>query len=115
MDLQQGFNIFQSVGPNYLGGIMTNEARTAIHWVHRIGAIVVLFVVGGLVMQVVRRVALVGYALLAALIAQITLGILNVVWVLPLLNATAHNTVGALLLLVLVTINFAPRLRTVQS
>ena len=47
MDLQQGFNIFQSVGPNYLGGIMTSEARTAIHWVHRIGAIIVLFVVGG--------------------------------------------------------------------
>ena len=115
MDLQQGFNIFQSVGPNYLGGIMTSEARTAIHWVHRIGAIIVMFVVGGLVMQVVRRVAIVGYALLAALVAQITLGILNVVWVLPLLNATAHNTVGALLLLVLVTINFAPRLRTVQS
>ena len=115
MDLQQGFNIFQSVGPNYLGGIMTIEARTAIHWVHRIGAIIVLFVVGGLVLQVVRRVAVVGYALLAVLVAQITLGILNVVWVLPLLNATAHNTVGALLLLVLVTINFAPRLRTVQS
>ena len=115
MDLQQGFNIFQSVGPNYLGGIMTSEARTAIHWVHRIGAIIVLFVVGGLVLQMVRQVALVGYALLAALVAQITLGILNVVWVLPLLNATAHNTVGALLLLVLVTINFAPRLRTVQS
>ena len=115
MDLQQGFNIFQSVGPNYLGGIMTSEARTAIHWVHRIGAIIVLFVVGGLVLQVVRQVAIIGYALLAALVAQITLGILNVVWVLPLLNATAHNTVGALLLLVLVTINFAPRLRTVQS
>ncbi|MAQ60754.1 MAG: cytochrome B [Gammaproteobacteria bacterium] len=115
MDLQQGFNIFQSVGPNYLGGIMTSEARTAIHWVHRIGAIVVLFVVGGLVLQMVRQVAVVGYALLAALLSQITLGILNVVWVLPLLNATAHNTVGALLLLVLVTINFAPRLRTVQS
>ena len=52
---------------------------------------------------------------LAALLTQITLGILNVVWVFALLNATAHNTVGALLLLVLVTINFAPRLRTVQS
>ena len=115
MDLQQGFNIFQSVGPNYLGGIMTSEARTAIHWVHRIGAIVVLFVVGGLVLQMVRQVAVVGYVLLAALLSQITLGILNVIWVLPLLNATAHNTVGALLLLVLVTINFAPRLRTVQS
>ena len=115
MDLQQGFNIFQSVGPNYLGGLMTNEARMAIHWVHRIGAIVVLLVVGGLVFQTVKQVTVVGYALLAALGTQITLGILNVVWVLPLLNATAHNTVGALLLLVLVTINFAPRLRIVQS
>ena len=115
MDFQQGFNILQSVGPNYLGGIMTSEARTAIHWVHRIGAIIVLFVVGGLILQLVRQAAIVGYVLLTALVAQITLGILNVVWVLPLLNATAHNTVGALLLLVLVTINFAPRLRTVQS
>ena len=114
MDFQQGFNILQSVGPNYLGGIMTSEARTAIHWVHRIGAIIVLFVVGGLILQLVRQAAIVGYVLLTALVAQITLGILNVVWVLPLLNATAHNTVGALLLLVLVTINFAPRLRTLQ-
>ena len=115
IDLQQGFNIFQSVGPNYLGGLMTNEARMAIHWVHRIGAIVVLLVVGGLVIQTVKQTAVIGYALLAVLVTQITLGILNVVWVLPLLNATAHNTFGALLLLVLVTINFAPRLRIVQS
>ncbi len=115
IDLQQGFNIFQSVGPNYLGGLMTNEARMAIHWVHRIGAIVVLLVVGGLVIQTVKQAAVIGYVLLAVLVTQITLGILNVVWVLPLLNATAHNTVGALLLLVLVTINFAPRRRIVQS
>ena len=115
IDLQQGFNIFQSVGPNYLGGLMTNEARMAIHWVHRIGAIVVLLVVGGLVIQTVKQAAVIGYVLLAVLVTQITLGILNVVWVLPLLNATAHNTVGALSLLVLVTINFAPRLRIVQS
>jgi cytochrome c oxidase assembly protein subunit 15 len=115
IDLQEGFNVFQSVGPNYLGGLMTNEARMAIHWVHRIGAIIVLLVVGALVVQTVKQVAVVGYALLVALLTQITLGVLNVVWVLPLLNATAHNTVGALLLLVLVTINFAPRLRIVQS
>jgi cytochrome c oxidase assembly protein subunit 15 len=114
INLQQGFNFLQSVGPSYLGGLMTNEARMAIHWVHRIGAVIVLLVVGGLVWQMVRQVAVVGYLLLAALLTQITLGILNVVWVLPLLNATAHNTVGALLLLVLVTINFAPRLRIVQ-
>ena len=93
---------------------MTNEARMAIHGVHRIGASVVLLVVGGLVIQTVKQAGI-GYVLLAVLVTQITLGILNVVWVLPLLNATAHNTVGALLLLMLVTINFAPRLRIVQS
>ena len=62
---------------------MTNEARMAIHWVHRIGAIVVLLVVGALFFQTVKQAAVIGYALLAALLTQITLGILNVVWVLP--------------------------------
>ena len=33
------------------------------------------------------------------------LGILNVVWVLPLINATLHNVGGALLLITLVTVN----------
>ena len=42
------------------------------------------------------------------LITQIGLGILNVVWALPLVNATLHNVVGALLLLTVVTVNFAP-------
>ena len=80
MDLQQGFNIFKAWA-QLPGRHHDNEARTAIHWVHRIGAIIVLFVVGGLVLQVVRRVAIVAMrCLLAALVAQITLGILNVVW-----------------------------------
>ena len=52
---------------------MTNEARMAIHWVHRIGAIIVLLVVGALAVQTVKQVAVVGYALLFALLTQITL------------------------------------------
>jgi cytochrome c oxidase assembly protein subunit 15 len=44
------------------------------------------------------------------LATQIGLGILNVVWALPLINATLHNVVGALLLLTVVTVNFAPSL-----
>ena len=49
--------------------------------------------------------------MLVVLAAQIVLGILNVVWFLPLINATLHNVGGALLLITLVTVNFAPRLR----
>lgn len=114
VDFVAGFNIFQHVGPNYLGGLLDNHARTAIHLSHRLGAIVVL--VGVLVLAVYlwqsRWVAARKWALIlcAVLIVQLVLGISNVYWVLPLHVAVAHNAVAAGLLLVLVTINH--RLRT---
>ena len=40
MNLADGFNIFQHIGPNYLGGIMDNAARVAIHYSHRVGALI---------------------------------------------------------------------------
>lgn len=115
MDLAEGFNIFQTIGPNYLGGLITNEARMAIHWVHRLWALVVVAVVTLLALRLLRIQPLLGGVLFAVLVTQVALGILNVVWVLPLINATAHNTVGALLLLCVVTVNFAPRLRTLAQ
>ena len=42
-NFEEGFNLFQSIGPNYLYGQMSNEARVAIHLTHRIGAIIVFF------------------------------------------------------------------------
>ncbi|MEM7101038.1 MAG: COX15/CtaA family protein [Pseudomonadota bacterium] len=108
MDMAAGFNILQSVGPNYLGGLLDNEARIAIHWAHRIGALVVTFMVGWLIIRLWSRHLMVAGLLLAILLVQVTLGILNVVWSLPLAIATAHNACGALLLLALVTVNFAP-------
>ena len=36
-----GFNLMQEVGLNYLGGQMDQESRTAIHFVHRLGALLV--------------------------------------------------------------------------
>ncbi|GIT33095.1 MAG: hypothetical protein Ct9H300mP3_06260 [Gammaproteobacteria bacterium] len=41
MNFLGGFNFFQDIGPNYLGGQMDLESRTAIHFTHRIGALVV--------------------------------------------------------------------------
>ena len=111
IDLAEGFNIFQGVGPSYLGGLMDNEARKAIHWVHRISAIGVALIVLSLAWRLMRANRLIASAMVVVLIAQIVLGILNVVWVLPLFNATLHNVGGALLLITLVTVNFAPRLR----
>lgn len=108
-DYAQGFNIFQHVGPNYLGGLLDNHARTAIHFVHRLGAVTVTLVLLVLVVGLWRlgrpgqRLAVV---LLAALVVQVSLGISNVHWALPLPVAVAHNAFGLVLLLVLVSINY---------
>ena len=38
------FNLSQEVGPNYLYGLLDNSARVAIHYSHRISAILVTIV-----------------------------------------------------------------------
>ena len=43
-NFSEGFNLFQTIGPNYLYGQMSNEARVAIHLTHRIGGIIVFFI-----------------------------------------------------------------------
>ena len=44
MDFKNGFNLNQEVGPNYLYGLLDNNARVAIHFTHRIWAILVIIV-----------------------------------------------------------------------
>ena len=108
MDLKDGFNIFQHIGPNYLGGQLDNTARTAIHFVHRLGALAtfltVLVLVGKLLATGVPQARQLGVVTAIILFAQVGLGISNVVFALPLPVAVAHNGVGALLLLAMVTI-----------
>ncbi|HEY6599213.1 MAG TPA: COX15/CtaA family protein [Pseudomonadales bacterium] len=108
MDGAAGFDLMQSVGPNYLGGLLDNSARVAIHMGHRIGAIVVLLVVGTLVMRLWRAPAgrRLSMVLLALLATQLSLGIANVVLTLPLAVAVCHNATGALLLLGVITVNY---------
>ena len=112
MDLAQGFNIFQSVGPNYLGGIMDSEARIAIQVAHRLGAAAVLLVAGWLGWRLLGDRSPLGPWVLGALVAQLSLGIANVLLVLPLWVAVLHNAGGAVLLLVLVTVNYRAFLGT---
>ena len=94
---------------------MDNEARKAIHWVHRLSAIIVALMVVGLAVRLLPDNKPLAIGMLVVLAIQITLGITNVLWALPLINATMHNVFGALLLITVVTVNFAPRLRIVAS
>jgi cytochrome c oxidase assembly protein subunit 15 len=110
-DYAHGFDVFQEVGPNYLGGLLYGEGRVAIHFVHRLGAVAVALVLGLLAVRLMRTEAdwqlrRFGQVLLGVLVIQIGLGITNVVASLPLAVATAHNAVGAALLMTLVSVNY---------
>ena len=101
MDFRAGFNLAQDVGPNYLGGVMTSEARVAIQMTHRLGAFIVLLAVGWLALRLAGPLR---WTLAGVLIVQFGLGVVNVLAQLPLVVATLHNVGAALLLLALVTV-----------
>lgn len=118
MDFARGFNFMQEIGPNYLGGQLDGEARVAIHFTHRLGAIAVALFVGLLVYLMHRnaggsaRMKSLANTILALLLVQIGLGVSNVLLGLPLWAAVAHNAGAALLLLSLITLNYRLRRST---
>ncbi|MBF12657.1 MAG: cytochrome oxidase assembly protein [Flavobacteriaceae bacterium] len=106
MDFYEGFNLAQEVGPNYLYGLLDNEARVAIHYSHRISALVLTIIFLILISKLwFSSAAPLASTLGVILVTQISLGIMNVVYVLPLYIAIAHNLVAALLLLVTLMVN----------
>lgn len=108
-DFKEGFKIWRELGVDYEGGVLSVEAGTAVHLTHRIGAIITLFILGFLgirLFQMKQQLSKrLGVILLFALGTQITLGLLNIILVLPLVIAVAHNGGAALLLITLVSIN----------
>ena len=108
MAFREGFDILQSVGPNYLGGLMTSEARVAIHWVHRVGALVTFLYLSGFCLGLFfvgdRRVSRMAVIIFGVLLAQVGLGISNVLLAIPLPVAVLHNAGASVLMLSLVTL-----------
>lgn len=104
MDFGEGFLLWRGLGQSYEGGVLATDARVAIQMAHRLGALITLVyvgVVGIYLLRVARsrRLAAAAGVMLLALLAQVALGIGNVVLHLPLIIAVAHNAVAALLLL----------------
>ena len=107
MDFKNGFNLKQEVGPNYLYGLLDNPSRVAIHYSHRVSAILVTIVFLVLISKLwFSNAAPLASTLGVLLLTQISLGIINVVYVLPLYVAIAHNLVAALLLLTVFAVNY---------
>lgn len=110
MNFSEGFHLQLNTHINYEGGILSHSARTAIQMSHRIMAVITSFYLGLLIYKVInitKRSFLRSLAILLALGLglQISLGFLNILWIVPLPIAMAHNAVAALLLLILITLN----------
>ncbi len=110
MDFKNGFVLWRGLGVDYEFGVLDHPARVAIHYSHRIGALITTGIIVLFVVNLWRRsdaasksLNNVGTIIFALLVAQICLGISNVYFKLPLLVAVAHNGVALLLLFSLVS------------
>lgn len=114
MDFEHGFHFVRDLGVTASGEPLASAALNAIHWAHRAGAVLVAVIVGLLAARLLwyRELRVFGAGLLVLLLVQIGLGVANVVALLPLPVAVAHNAVAALLLSWLVMLNFALRPHT---
>jgi cytochrome c oxidase assembly protein subunit 15 len=105
-DFREGFVVWRGIGVDYEGGVLDGAARIAIHMTHRMMAGVVFLYLGWLALRLLRSPGLRGFGGLLGvlLLAQVSLGIANVHFALPLEVAVLHNAGAALLLFVLVTL-----------
>ena len=106
MDFRNAFHLLRELGQTPQGELLSREALTAIHWSHRVFALVLVAVLAWTVYRtcaISRPLAAVIALLLAA---QFSLGVANVVVSRPLGLAAAHNAGAALLLIALVVLNF---------
>jgi len=107
VDYQEGFVLWRGLGVDYEYGVLSQQARAAIHWVHRMGAGVTTLILSLLAFFLFKiRAKKESMLLLVCLLSQLLLGTLNVLLSLPLAVAVAHNAVAAVLLLSMVYLNF---------
>lgn len=107
MDFASAFHMLRELGETADGAPLSQQALAAIHWSHRIGALVTVLYLGGLALATLVRPALLtqGILIIGLLTVQVMLGIANVALRLPLPLAVAHNAVAALLLISLVILH----------
>jgi cytochrome c oxidase assembly protein subunit 15 len=103
MNFKQGFEIWRHLGLTSAGESIGFLALTAIHYVHRLGAYLVLLLLAGLAWQLNRQaIWRTQSRLLAALTGlQLVTGLSNVLLDWPLLSALMHTGGAAALLLTL--------------
>lgn len=108
-DFNKGFEPHYPGEKNYEFGLLSPEARVAVHATHRMGAYITFTTLMVLIFFLWREKAAVAKIFAPVigivLLVQMGLGIANVILHLPLQVAVSHNAIGALLLLTMLILN----------
>ncbi len=110
MDFDEAFVLWRGLDINYTGGVLEHPARVAIHFTHRLGAIIASLAVllaGWLAIRnapttLVRRS---GQWAIAALGLQLLIAMFMILKAFPLSLAAGHNAGAALLIMALLLLN----------
>jgi cytochrome c oxidase assembly protein subunit 15 len=108
MDFEHGFHLWRELGKTAAGHYLPFSALTAIHWVHRNFALVVVLVLGWTAARAwsIAPLRPVARALVAVLALQALTGIATIYLSYPLLLAVLHNAGAAALVLLLTMLNY---------
>jgi cytochrome c oxidase assembly protein subunit 15 len=119
MDWADAFVLWRGLDIDYTGGVLEHPARVAIHFTHRIGAVLAtLAVVWAAWLALQAALAGAGRAggvrlgaqlAIAAVILQILIGVFMVLQAFPLTLAAGHNGGAAVLLLAMLNLNWQLR------
>lgn len=115
-DFQDAFVLWRGLGINYAGGVLDHPARVAIHFTHRVGAVVaslLLLLAAFAAFRLERGARRAGFLVVAALALQVGIAVFMVLRAFPLELAAAHNAGAALLVAATVYLN--RRLRPVAD
>ncbi|HEY7240091.1 MAG TPA: COX15/CtaA family protein [Burkholderiales bacterium] len=106
MDFANAFHVLRELGQTPDGALLSREALTAIHWSHRMFALVAVAVIGWAAYRATRVSRTLAGLVAGLLVVQFSIGVANVVVSRPLALAAAHNAGAAALLVSLVVLNF---------
>ena len=105
-DFREGYTLWRGIGVDYEGGVLDGASRIAIQLGHRMVAVAAAAYLLWLALRLGRLPGMRGWAaaLVALVVVQVGLGILNVKLALPLAVSVLHNAGAVALLFVLVSL-----------
>jgi cytochrome c oxidase assembly protein subunit 15 len=110
--MKAAFSLFSPAGINYEGGVLSESMRQIIQMTHRTGALIItlyLFIFMAIAspkLQDAPGLMKSMYVMIGLLCLQLCLGIMNVIFKLPVASAILHNLTAAMLLLSMITLIF---------